>query len=425
MPRSPSLRSAPLLAAASLLLLTGCDCAGDTPRATCTNADECGDGEICVDGFCEPAPDDGIDAGPGEDAGRDDAGPGTDAGPRPDGGAPGDAGPEDASCGGEAVAFDYRPPNVLLVFDRSCSMRRRLDDTSQFGTGPEDGRTRWNTAREAVLDLLDRFGTRAFWGLMAFPDPREGCGDPVDAEVAPGPGTASMIEAALRSSDVQPFGLCGLDNSDTTTQPRQTPTEDALTSARDLSELSDPTRASFAIVVTDGGVSCGVSDAALETLAASLRDRGIPVGVIGFATGSAEGSLEAIASQGGFARPGGPPSYYVAEDRADLDLVLDEIARRVVSCELSLSSTPPDPSMLFVNVNDTPLPEDPSDGWSYDASANRLTFNGEACERLRSGDVRRINVSFGCAPVACEPQGEICNGLDDDCDDTVDEDCLF
>lgn len=61
-----------------------------------------------------------------------------------------------------------------------------------------------------------------------------------------------MIDAALRSSDIQPFGLCGPDNSDTTTQPRQTPTADALNAASALGALSDPTRASFAIVVTDG-----------------------------------------------------------------------------------------------------------------------------------------------------------------------------
>ena len=47
----------------------------------------------------------------------------------------------DANCGGEAVDFDYRPPNALVIFDRSCSMRRRLDDVSLFGTGPDDVNT--------------------------------------------------------------------------------------------------------------------------------------------------------------------------------------------------------------------------------------------------------------------------------------------
>jgi hypothetical protein len=28
-------------------------------------------------------------------------------------------------------------------------------------------------------------------------------------------------------------------------------------------------------------------------------------------------------------------------------------------------------------------------------------------------------------PMACVPQAEVCNGLDEDCDDVVDEDCLL
>jgi hypothetical protein len=192
-----------------------------------------------------------------------------------------------------------------------------------------------------------------------------------------------------------------------------------------LPALSDPLRRSFALLVTDGGVSCGVSNAQLRTLAASLRDAGIPVGVVGFATGATESTLEAIASEGGLVRPGAAPSYYVAESRADLDAVFAEIAARVVSCDLPLSSTPPDPSAIFVSVDDTPLSMDPANGWTYDAATNTLTLNGATCEGLRNGDIRRIGVSFGCAPTACEPRAEICNGLDEDCDDSVDEGCLM
>ncbi|MEQ9072626.1 MAG: vWA domain-containing protein [Sandaracinaceae bacterium] len=405
-----------LMCIAMLGVAAGCDCAGD-PSGACDVDGDCDASQACVDGRCEARADASL--GGDADVPRD-TGPGRDTGPDLDTGVD----PEDASCGGEAVAFDYRPPNVLLIFDRSCSMRRVLDG-SDFGAGPEDPATRWNVAREAVLGLLGRFPTRVFWGLMAFPDPREGCGMPVDAEVPPGPGAAAAIDAELRTDAIQPFGLCGPDNTDTTTQPRQTPTADALTSAMGLSELMDPMRESFALVVTDGGVSCGVSDSELSTLTESLRMAGIPTAVIGFATGSAESSLEAIASAGGLPNPAGPPSYYVAESRADLDTVFDEIASRVVSCDLALSSTPPDPDALFVNVNDVPLANDATDGWSYDAASNTLTLNGASCDQLRRGDIRRISISFGCAPTPCEPQPEVCNGLDEDCDDIVDEMCLL
>ncbi|NOY89906.1 MAG: hypothetical protein GXP55_01765, partial [Deltaproteobacteria bacterium] len=351
------------------------------------------------------------------DASRRDASlPPTDAGA--------DTGAVDASCGGAAVDFEYRPPNVLVIFDRSCSMRRRLDDVSLFGTGPDDSRTRWFVAREAVQTLVTDFESRVYWGLMAFPDPREGCGMPVDAEVVPGPMNAAAIQTELARRAIQPFGLCGLDNTDTTTQPRQTPTADALTSAMGLPALSDPARRNFAILVTDGGVSCGVTDAQVGALAASLAAAGIPLAVVGFATGGAETSLEAIASAGGFPNPAAPPSYFVAESRADLDSIFAELSRRVVSCDLPLSSAPLDSAGVFVNANDVPLSEDMVDGFSYDAAGNVVTLHGASCDRLRSGDITRLGVSFGCPPVMCVPRAEICNGLDDDCDGVVDNACL-
>lgn len=397
--------------------LIGCSCGSEPMGGACLIDDDCEAGFTCTDLVCTAVPD-----GTTSDADSPDGPPLGDSS-LADGDLETDGGPEDASCGGENVAFDYRPPNVLLIFDRSCSMRRRLD-ASGFGTGPDDARTRWAVGRDAVLELVTRFGGRVFWGLMMYPDPREGCPGEVSAEVLPAPGTAAEIERQFGRMNIQPFGLCGLDNSDTTTQPRQTPTSRALEAAATLPELMDPMRDNFAIVITDGGESCVENDA-LSTITSGLVASGVPVGVIGFATGSDVSSLEAIASAGGLARPGGAPSYYVAEDRADLDTVFEEISRRVVSCELALSSRPPEPSELFVNEDDVPLSMDPVDGWSYDEAGNTLTFNGASCDRLRSGETTRISVSFGCAPVECTPREEICNGLDEDCDDMVDEGCLL
>lgn len=400
----------------SFFLLLLASCSPDS-GGVCTSASECALGEVCVDSVCRAGSDGGA-ADVGVDTGPVDVGPGVDAGPQTD------AGPPDAICGGGEIPFEYNPPNVLLILDRSCSMRRPLD-AGPFGTGPDDPTTRWNIARTAVLDLLDNFGARAFWGLMAFPDPGMGCGDSVSAEVPPGPGNIPAIEAALRSELIQPFGLCGLNNDDPSRQPRHTPTGDALLSARSIPEFSDAARASFAIIVTDGGATCDITPAELTALSVGLRDAGIPVGVIGFNTGTDVPTLTAIAEMGGLANPAGAPYYYTAEDAASLTSVLDEIAERVVSCDFPLGSVPPDPSMLFVNVNDMMQTMDPVDGWSYQADTNTLTFNGALCDRLRRGDITRLGVSFGCPPMECVPRPEVCNSLDEDCDDRVDEDCLL
>jgi len=402
-----------------LPLLAACDCGGGG-GAECTTSADCPAGEVCLDGTCTERS--AADAGPDANVARPDAGgfdaQVPDAGPEPE-----DAG-ADTSCGSEAIAIDYRPPNVLVVFDRSCSMRRRLDDTSMFGTGPDDGRTRWATARDAVMGVVRTFEPRIFWGLMAYPDPREACGDDVSPEVAPMPRAADAIEAELRRDAIQPFGLCGLDNSDTTTQPRQTPTYDALRSAAALESLSDPMRPSFVLLVTDGGESC-VGDGALMTQAEAMVAAGIPVAVVGFATGSTVSSLETLATSGGLPRAGGPPSYYVASDGDALEAVFAELTASFVSCTIPLSEAPPDGERVYVIVDDESLSEDGAEGYTYDADANTVTLNGEVCDRLRAGEVTRINVSFGCPDAPCMPQPEVCNGLDEDCDDTVDEDCLL
>lgn len=106
-----------------------------------------------------------------------------------------------------------------------------------------------------------------------------------------------------------------------------------------------------------------------------------------------------------------------AEDRESLASVFDEIVARVTSFDVPLSDMPPAGEELFVNANDEPVEKDPTNGWTY----------GESCNRLKSGVIMRQSVSFGCPPPTCMPSEEVCNSLDDDCDDddAVDEDCLI
>ena len=138
---------------AMLGVAAGCDCAGD-PSGACDVDGDCDASQACVDGRCEARADASL--GGDADVPRD-TGPGRDTGPDLDTGVD----PEDASCGGEAVAFDYRPPNVLLIFDRSCSMRRVLDG-SDFVAGKMDSyvltapdEQSWTRLRDTFSFLLD------------------------------------------------------------------------------------------------------------------------------------------------------------------------------------------------------------------------------------------------------------------------------
>jgi hypothetical protein len=389
----------------SICLLAGCSADG----GVCTMHSDCAGDEVCRDGRCVAADD--LDAGTmsGVDSG---GGGGVDAGV--------DAG-TDGSCGGGELPISLDPPNVLVVIDRSCSMRRTVTD-GEFGTGPDDPNTRWNIAREAVRRMTERYRTRVRWGLMAYPDALEGCGQPPTALVPPGPGTTDAIYTTLQSNDVQPFHWCDMGD----VQPHQTPTDEALEAALLLPELADAERDDFVLLITDGAATCGADDTTMTDIGARLVAAGIRTAVVGFGaettSGTAATMLEALAVAGGLANAAGPPSYYLAGDAAALDLVLEAIVFPSIPCTFSLLETPPDPDAVRVLANDEELEEGVA--WSYDEVANEVELLGATCEALRRGDITRLGVFYGCATPTCTPHDERCNGLDDDCDGEVDDDCL-
>jgi hypothetical protein len=322
--------------------------------------------------------------------------------------------PAAGACSGTDLPIAYRAPNVLIVLDRSCSMRRRLDAPSRDGTGPDDVRTKWYAAREAIHGMLAQHPGKLRWGLMVYPDPFEGCGSPIATEVPPADGTEPAIRAQLADALIQPFGICDLG------QPHQTPTAEALESVLGVAALRGPERPSFAILVTDGAPGCGATESTLADLGRQLLDANIPTAVVGFAAGSNTEALEALAQASGLPRPGANPSYYKAESAAELEGALDAITGLAVSCTVDLEAPPPAGEELFVSLDEVPLA--PAD-YRYDAASNQIVLLGDACDRLRAGDVTRIGLSARCPTTTCTPSSEACNGLDDDCDGDVDEAC--
>jgi hypothetical protein len=401
--------------AVALVLVVGCSASPSSDA--CASNDDCRVGQICLDGHCRA----GTDAGPLHDGG-----------PRPDTNIDAATAPDtgnDASCGGAGIGVTGTPPAVLIVFDRSCSMRRRVDDATMFASGPEDPLSRWFVAREAVRTMIARFPSRVNWGLLTFPGVLQGCGEVPPVAVQPAPGVGDMVMANLMSSEVQPYTYCTPPSgSPPGMQPQQTPTSDALAAARAVPALSDPSRQRFVILITDGGASCGETESSLGTQTSSIRDEVAPVAVIGFSseaeTPTAGPLLEAIAANGGLPRPGAPPSYYHADTGAELEALLDALVSAALPCTFALSEAPPDPTMLRVATEDGPLAEDPVDGWTYDAASMSLVLHGAACDHIRDGTTTRIDAAYGCPVPACTPVPEACDGLDNDCNGLVDDDCL-
>ena len=334
----------------------------------------------------------------------------------------------DVSCGATGLAVEAKLPNMLILFDRSCSMRRKVFDSSAFGTGPDDPETRWYVAREAVDTLATEYQTRVRFGMMVFPEPREDCGEYPAINVQPDVLTAGAILDVLTEPDVQPFTLCTQPGSSIPgEQPHVTPTAEALDTVINSGVLQDPERNNYLLLITDGGATCDATAASLGSQATTLLASGVQTAVVGFGdveTGTAADMLNAMAQAGGLPRPAGPPFFWLAVNPTELADALDAIVAESVSCTFELQGTPPEPDKLYVFVDGTELVRDAADGWVYDEATNTVTFQGGACDAIRSGDSHSINVVYGCPEDVCTPTDEVCDGIDNDCDGIVDEGCV-
>ncbi len=319
------------------------------------------------------------------------------------------------------------PTTLYLLLDRSGSMTEIVKGT---------GRSRWGLVRSALLDpkdgVLRKLGGRIAVAAAWFPSPSQSDVCNSGRQVFPltrgSPQVYDALEAKLASAI--PRG--------------QTPTAASLREvARALAKAPRP---AHVILATDGGPNCGagpcdaahcsyniegdqvvigatcdasfnccdparvnsglgwkacLDDEASADAAAALAAEGIKVFVLGvpgtpaaYAT-----SLDAIAVAGGAPREGAGHAYYsaAAPTREALVEALDAIAAKAVdSCTIRLESAVEDPGVTNVLLDGVPIA--PEDGWRW-ASPSSVELTGGACERVRDGQVARVQVVVGCRTV--------------------------
>jgi von Willebrand factor type A domain/Putative metal-binding motif len=205
------------------------------------------------------------------------------------------------------------PPRLLVVLDRSSSMR-----------GPIDDADKWSVAAGALAEVLDRYQDTVDVGLMPFPSP-SACG-PGRIVVAPGPHQRDPILAAL----AEPPPLAG----------NWTPLgETLLAAARDPLVIDgDPRARTAVVVITDGFQWCSPYDPTSRGLpiegVRALAAKKIETFVVGLSGGVDEDTLAAMAVAGGTARPGCDPAagliegcYFQADDAGGLVEALMTVAR--------------------------------------------------------------------------------------------------
>lgn len=127
----------------------------------------------------------------------------------------------------------FKCPNVHIVMDRSGSMSTNMT-TSTGGMS-----TRWEIAKNQLKNLLTVYDGLSPVGLSIFPPTSGMCSS--DTPVRPAYFTKAAVSTALDASG--PSG--------------STPSGSAMRNAAMLSELQDPTRKQYVLLLTDGGPGCG------------------------------------------------------------------------------------------------------------------------------------------------------------------------
>ncbi len=308
-------------------------------------------------------------------------------------GDPCDPDPPTVTCGDQMPAFARGKANVLIILDRSTSMGQ--------GKAP----TKWDQAVAALDQVATNLADDLRFGLAVFPGAgnTEMCADPT-LELAMGDHTSAEIQGAYDA----PLGPNGA-----------TPTRQALHVANQNNWVSDPsdpqdaTRNKSIVFITDGSPNCKVgseSDFQVSDQVAvipevdAIHAKGIPVYIVGFGSGVNADNLNEMATHGGTDNPDDPNNlYYQTNDGAALEAALLSIGSALVSCDLTITGLPTDPTRIYVDLGGNHLVRDSADGFVYNSTSNSVTLQGAACSSLKANPTTTLSIIFGCPPDGSPP----------------------
>ncbi len=311
-----------------------------------------------------------------------------------------------ANCGSTDHAARGLLPDILLVLDASGSLN---DDITNLSCAAGCGASsKWAVLTSTVNKVVQQTQGQVNWGLKVFATDNV-CGVDPSVEIPIGPSNASPIAAAITTRTSANGGVAN---------GSRTPIRAALAEGTAYLSTVDDTNRKFVLLATDGLANCpamgsssnddtaGAVAAAAEALAA-----GVPVFVVGVAT---EGtvtngvdvswSLSQIASAGGRPRAG-TPKYYPAASADELARTLNMLVVAASACVLPIGTPPPSaagaPTITTVTTTGVraELPHDPShtNGYDFtDASLGTIEIFGPVCERIRSGLIETLNVTYAC-----------------------------
>jgi hypothetical protein len=292
------------------------------------------------------------------------------------------------------------PPDLLFVLDASAAMN---DDISGAAcSGGCGASSKWAQAAAAIERLAADWDAVANMGLEIFPDSGSVCGAGRGVAVPVGPAHATAITAAISARTSANGGVLTDGNA-----PIRSAVEGAMSH---LTRLTDPGSKNI-LLATAGAPNClPGSDAGADDSAGSVQairnaaTAGIRTTVLGIVTpgGTADVTLNEMASAGGGMGPGWPP-YTPVGNLAALMTTLETLLGLNPPCTFSLPPAPTNDgtttrSNIGVSLDGTPIPQDPNhlNGWDYlDASQSSIQLYGPACQAL-AGPPHTLSIVFRC-----------------------------
>ena len=285
------------------------------------------------------------------------------------------------------------PPDILIVLDRSGSMKEDLTGLS-CGTAGCGATSKWTIATSTLATFLPTVDANVNWGLKLFASDMNGCGVSASAEVAPRANNAAAINQLLGA----------------TMPGSSTPTTAALKAAAGYLETLTDANPKFILLATDGIPTCGTSpcaagvntgtmvnqcdDANAIAVVAALHDMGFPTFVLGIGTSSSPGdeTLSTMAVNGGYPRQG-KPSYYPIDKPQDLTDAFKAITGMVSSCFFTISpALTTGQQVTGVTANGADLPS--SDYVIMGGAGVQLV--GQACADFMIRKITDVAVQVSC-----------------------------
>jgi Mg-chelatase subunit ChlD len=294
-------------------------------------------------------------------------------------------------CGEHHFDLERKPAKLLLVLDRSGSMK-------DAPSGASASTTKWDLVVPAVNQVITETDSAVSWGMKVFP---EGSGSECDAT-----GVTSNIDvpvAAMNASKVTAAV------SAATPDGNGTPTGDAIDRGLTYLQSLKDTNPKYMLLATDGEPSCPKPSTTARTFAIESVAKAAATGIHTFVVGVSTTKSTATAALNDMAVAGMEPradpnplatKYYLANTKDELTSALKVITGQISGCVFNWNDAPPVPGNIAVKVGGLKAPRDANDGWEYTGTDYKgVEVHGAWCDMIKTTAANMVEIVFGCPDV--------------------------